>query len=391
MKRFIHIVLFLILIGKTGSAQTYVLIPDPNFVTVLNNTVPGAMSGNSLNITSTLVTVATTSLFAQGNNLPNPISNLYGVQYFTSLTHLECQYNNLSTLPSLPASLNHLYCNNNVLTSLPPLPNSLTVLSCYQNSLTALPALPNSLTSLLCSHNSLSTLPALPNSLVFIDCTYNLLTGLPALPTSLTEIQCHNNSLSSLPALPNSLLHLLCGYNNLTTMPTLPPSLITLACQFNTLTALPVLPASLKFLGCINNNIKCFPVFPSSLNWVYLTPNPFNCIPNIVLPAMASYTNVSICVPGNTNNCDVYTGINDINSSDEQFSVYPNPASNLIHFRCKKEETIQLVVISDVLGKNVLEQKEHITSLSIEALEKGVYQIRIYGNNEVYFSRFVKE
>src|SRR4051812_10385958 len=92
--------LFLVNFSQTQS-QTYVLIPDSNFVTWLQWQVPAAMSGNSLNITHPLVTTTTQTITINNFN----ISDLFGIQYFSSLTDLYCYSNLLTSLPSLPNSL----------------------------------------------------------------------------------------------------------------------------------------------------------------------------------------------------------------------------------------------------------------------------------------------
>ena len=66
-------------------AQTpYVAIPDSNFVHYLKTIVPTAFKGDSLNTSSTAVTTYTNTIGC--NSLS--IANLFGVQYFTSLTYL---------------------------------------------------------------------------------------------------------------------------------------------------------------------------------------------------------------------------------------------------------------------------------------------------------------
>src|ERR1039458_1644313 len=108
----------------SGWAQTWVTIPDAQFVTYLQSIIPAAMSGNQMNTSSTLVTTTTHSINVQGKG----IANLSGIQYFTSLTYLSCGANYLTSLPTLPNTLSYLDCGGNSLTSLPALTNSLTFL-----------------------------------------------------------------------------------------------------------------------------------------------------------------------------------------------------------------------------------------------------------------------
>ena len=95
-----------------AQTPTWVTIPDSNFVTYLQATIPSAMQGNQLNTSSTLVTVNTQTIDVSAGN----ISDLNGIQYFLSLTYLDCNYNLLTSLPVLPHTLSYLDCGGNQLT-----------------------------------------------------------------------------------------------------------------------------------------------------------------------------------------------------------------------------------------------------------------------------------
>ncbi|MGZ3902064.1 MAG: hypothetical protein ACXVC6_00100 [Bacteroidia bacterium] len=135
MKKILSIIFITFCFGL--KAQTWVTIPDANFVNYLQGLIPSAMNGNQMDITSPLVTTTTYSINVFNLN----VSNLSGVQYFTSLTYLNCNsnMNYLSSLPSLPASLKTLYCSTNSLSSLPALPSTLTELDCSVNPISNLP------------------------------------------------------------------------------------------------------------------------------------------------------------------------------------------------------------------------------------------------------------
>ena len=135
------------------------------------------------------------------------------MEYFISLWQLYCDNNQLTSLPTLPASLIELRCNNNQLTSLPTLPTGLQELICDNNQLASLPALPASLQTLWCFNNQLASLTTLPAILQILYCNNNLLTSLPALPVNLQSLICHNNLLTSLPIIPANLQTFTC-YNN---------------------------------------------------------------------------------------------------------------------------------------------------------------------------------
>ncbi len=189
------LILFILLIYITQTkAQTWVVIPDANLVSVLEDIIPAAVIGNQLNTESPVVT-ATYSLDVGGHG----ITNLFGIQFFTSLVSLHCENNGLSTLPQLPSTLKELYCNSNQLTDLPVLTNSLTILDCSSNQLTNLPALPASLKNLACSKNKLSGLPELPTRLTDLICSDNKIVCFPVLPNSIIIMDISNNPFICLP------------------------------------------------------------------------------------------------------------------------------------------------------------------------------------------------
>jgi uncharacterized repeat protein (TIGR01451 family) len=300
------VLLFFVLFLKFAPAKAqWVTIPDPNFVTKLQQLFPSCMNGNQMDTTCAGI-VNATSLNVQGSN----ISNISGVEYFVNLEILNCSYNQLiNSLPNLPSLLIDLKCNNNQLTSLPALPNNLTTFDCYDNQLSSLPNLPNSLISLNCGINQLNSLPALPNSLINLSCYVNQLLSLPDLPNSLAALSCEANQLTTLPVLPNSLTSLLCGGNQLSSLPNLPSSLDVLNCCDNQLVSLPSVPDLMSFFYICNNNISCLVNLPnlSDTTNQNILNNPFTCVPN--------QTNYSLGFPlciendplNNPNNC---TGVN---------------------------------------------------------------------------------
>ena len=203
------------------------------------------------------------------------IQNLEGIEYFTSLTYLNCSNNQIYQSPALPSTLTYLDISNNAsfegpFSYLPPLPNSLTYLDCSDYSDGgewvmpdfSLPTLPPSLSYLKCSNVGLYSLPSLPNSLIYLDCSSQV-----------------NYTLTSSPRILQSL-------------PVLPPSLTYLNCSENELSSLPTLPASLNHLDCsgvftydindvISSTLFCLPRLPQSLNFLAI-PSSVNCIPDSV-------------------------------------------------------------------------------------------------------------
>ncbi len=327
--------IFLLIASFQTKAQTYVLIPDANFVSYLQSIIPSAMNGSSLNITNTLVTTSTQIL----NVFSQAITNLDGIQYFNSLNNLQCQ--------------------NNFLTSLPTLPNSLKSLACQNNSLTSLPSLPNTLTYLNCSYNFLSTLPVLSNSLISFICNNNNLINLPVLPNSIEYLYCNNNSLSSLPTLPNSLTDLDCSNNNISCFPPFP-------------------------------KIPALPVSPELLNNINISPNPFNCLPNYLYAMSSTLTAFPLCSAGNTNGCPISSvGIKNNTLNENQIKIYPNPTNGLVNVAYTSY--VNSIEIFNLLGEKIYDTKifeqEFTKEINLTDFKRGFYFIKLSNDYQSFIEK----
>lgn len=191
--------------GDGGPSNSIgVLVTDAAFATAIRNLCPTCIDG--LNYLTT-VAQAQTSLSVNGLT----ISNLTGINGFSSLTTLNASNNSLTSLPTnLPASLTTLNVSNNGLTSLPT-------------------GLPTGLTTLNISNNSLSSLPTLPTGLTNLTVSNNNLTSLPTLPSNLTTLNMDNNSITCLPTLPNSLATFVYDAADILCIPNKPTALTTTA------------------------------------------------------------------------------------------------------------------------------------------------------------------
>jgi type IX secretion system substrate protein len=240
MKYLKHIFICFLFVGSL-KAQTFVAIPDSNFVHYLKTIVPAAFKGDSLNKNSTLVTTTTKSI----NVAYKSIANLSGVQYFNSLTYLNCYQNSLTSLPVLSNTLDTLICDLNLITSLPNLPNTLTYLSCCCNSLTSLPNLPNSIAYLDCNSNhQITTLPLIPNTLTNLYCGYDNITCFQPFPSSIIGLIISPNPYNCLPN------YVLPAMNSYTTTP---------LCAAGNSNGCPVAVAGINELKVISDELKVYP------------------------------------------------------------------------------------------------------------------------------------
>tara|TARA_B100001123_G_scaffold445720_1_gene598058 strand:+ start:6334 stop:9891 length:3558 start_codon:yes stop_codon:yes gene_type:complete len=201
------------------------------------------------------------------------ISDLTGIEDFTSLTSLYCVNNQLTFLNiSSNVLLTTLYCYGNLLTSLDVSNNiALQYLKCNYNPLTSLNVSTNTnlrhlqfhgrtdgsstissldvsnntaLTFLWASNNNLTALDVSNNTaLTDLRVGYNNLESLNlSNNTSLTQLSCNNNELTTLDVSNNTLLeHLYCSNNQFTTLNlSSNPALDYLQLTSNQLTALDV-------------------------------------------------------------------------------------------------------------------------------------------------------
>jgi uncharacterized repeat protein (TIGR02543 family)/LPXTG-motif cell wall-anchored protein len=182
------------------------------------------------------------------------ISDLKGIEYFTSLKRLDCSYNALTSLDvSSNTVLEELLCDGNKLTSLDVSSNpALVTLDCGDNKLTSLDLSNNpALKTLYCNDNyrftagnqSLTLNLSQNRALTQLNCTNSRLTGLDVSQnTALEELSCGSCNLTILDVSHNTaLVKLLCHENPLTELDlSNNTALVELDCSFCSLTALDV-------------------------------------------------------------------------------------------------------------------------------------------------------
>ena len=172
-------ILLTLIMGGFGFGLTAqnVVIPDANFkANLVGNAAINTNGDTEIQVTEAAAYSGTIYCVGLG------ISDLTGIEAFTTLASLNCANNSISSIDvSSNTSLNFLFCTANSLISLDVSNNtSLTHLHCALNSLTVLDVSSNpALISLQCDRNSLTSLDVSSN-------------------TVLTEVWCFSNNLSSL-------------------------------------------------------------------------------------------------------------------------------------------------------------------------------------------------
>lgn len=148
------------------------------------------------------------------------VTDLKGIEYFTSLTRLQCGHNKISKLDvSKNTALTELYCPNNELTELDLGNNTaLGQLTVTNNQLKELDISKNTaLTNLLCGDNELTSLDLSKNTaLKSLECFSNKLTALDlSNNTNLEVLRCNDNKLTSLDLSNNTLINGFSGKYNI--------------------------------------------------------------------------------------------------------------------------------------------------------------------------------
>lgn len=185
----------------------------------------------------------------------------------TALRYFDCDKNQLKNLDvSKNLSLISLSCGDNQLVSLDVSKNTtLESLSCYSNQLTSIDVTNNKvLNNLTCSSNPLTTLNLSKNiNLSVLYCGSNQLKSLDlSKNTNLEELYCDDNQLTTLN-LSNtpSLKRLFCGGNQLTSLDvTNNADLNVLRCWGNQLTTLYLRNREMVYLDVSNNKLKSLDV-----------------------------------------------------------------------------------------------------------------------------------
>ena len=286
--------------GSNSQSLTYV--PDDNFENYLEANGMGdgiALNDYVLTVNINLVTHLDLTLYA--------ISDLTGIEDFTNLVFLECEYN---PLPSLDVSNNlnlmYLGCSMNYLLTSLDLSNNLalTRLDFSATALTNIDLSNNTnLTSLDCGHANLTSLDVSNNTLLdSLNCGY---LALPNINLSqnpdLTWLYCDGNSFTTIDLSANlDLVALICRSNELTMLDVnANTALAYLHCSGNQLTSLDVSAnAALTTLSCFYNDFTSLDVSQNTLTYLDCSNNHL--------------TSLDVR-SGNNNNMNVFSAINNPN------------------------------------------------------------------------------
>jgi hypothetical protein len=261
------------------------------------------------------------------------ITDLTGIEYFTKISQLICNDNNLTTLDtSKNIALTSLECGNNQLVSLVISPSeTLSVINCYNNQLSNIDVSKNiALETFDCSNNKLISLDVSKNTaLLFLGCYNNQIKNLDLSKNSaLTELLCSNNKLIS--------LNVKNGNN----------------ANFN------------SFSSLQNSNLNCIQVDNvaySNTNWT----------------ERDSWSNYNT-------DCG-YMSAKDVKKS--LLRIYPNPVKNFLNIETEEQfQSLEIYNSNGQLIKSSMLKKNDVSDLEI-----GNYIIKIKTNKGIYKHKVIKQ
>ena len=86
--------------------------------------------------------------------------------------------------------------------------------------------------------------------------------------------------------------------------------------------------------------------------------------------------------------------IDDLSSTnyelENNISIYPNPAKNILHIEAKNKQKIEQLKIYNLSGLELMNVEENKQLLNLESLSTGVYFIQIQTNLGTVNKRFIK-
>jgi hypothetical protein len=271
--------------------------------------------------------------------------------------------------------------------------SSLTLLNVSDNDLTTITYLPSNLITFHCANNRLTQLPNLPPSILYLKCSGNKLTSLPTLPPRLQLLECSRNALTVLPILPNTLLNFYCSYNNIANLPFLPYSIIDMGCADNKLTTIPNIPPNLILLSCFSNPLlKCLPTLPPKLLYLELS-NTITCLPNAVTgltvyryeASVFNTVSLPICTSIIPNPCGSATGISD--NLAEKIRIYPNFTEGVLHIE-SDNLVVENITIFNEMGQALMQTKD--LNVDISKFSSGVYFVELLVTEGKIMKKVVK-
>ncbi len=132
--------------------------------------------------------------------------------------------------------------------------------------------------------------------------------------------------------------------------------------------------------GCIRTDVVNYnQVIPANIQYVVLSSNMIT----------ACETGTPVIVENlYTSTYNVNLGINTF--SNNTIKIYPNPVNEVLNIENTSDEMLEKIIITDCLGKKIIEVTQNMEQLNLSALPSGLYFIQCFSQNNKCLTKFVK-
>lgn len=357
MKYQTTIFLILVLGSFLSLAAQTTYVPDDNFEQRLIDLGLDDVLDNYV-LTSNISGV--THLDIQNKN----ISDLTGLEHFSSLTHIMLDGNPVGTIPFHPSvNLTFLICQYTQLTELDLTPHTnLDTLACAGNNLTSLDLSQNpNLIDLICGHNQLTEIVLHPEmNLHLFDCDGNNLTSLDmSQHIRLNYFGCSLNQLTELDLSNNINLLEVRAHSN-------PPM------------------EKVDIRNGNNMNITQFSIYNCpNLPYIYVDDYEYSTTNWTDIDPTTTFVEME----GQTE-CEMI-GVAD-NFLDQNLTIYPNPVIDFITIESANSLNIEEITILNISGKKLKTSFSDFEKIDFKNLASGVYYLKIQSNKGIVFKKVLK-
>ena len=403
MKKILLSILTLLAFTVGVNAQN-VNVPDANFKAYL--------VGNAAINTNSDTEIQVTEAIAFSGNLNcsgSFISDMTGIEAFTSLTYLWCFSNPVTSLDlSNNTALEGLRCSNMQLTSLDLTNNSaLTELICHTNQLTSLDISNNtSLMTVWCYTNQIGSLNLSNNS-------------------SLTALRCEQNQLTSLDVANgnNAVISIFNASNNpnLTCIKvdddvysTANWTLVDAQTSFDTNCSGSILVSSIDVQGqggtssitsqggTLQMEATVLPANADDRTYTWSVVNGTGTASISASGLLTAMTNGTVDVIATANDASGVTGTTTITISNQDLGLiengtsvlvelYPNPVQKELFVQLAEGQITQVDIL-DFSGKVIQTIANYYSNgIDVSSLNQGVYLLKVFTENGISTNRFIKQ
>ncbi|MBF6642105.1 T9SS type A sorting domain-containing protein [Flavobacterium sp. J49] len=102
----------------------------------------------------------------------------------------------------------------------------------------------------------------------------------------------------------------------------------------------------------------------------------------------AIYTNIPRTAPTRVANTDCQF-LEMESFATEIISIYPNPVTDTLNISCDAL-TLDVIIITDALGKEILNEKNNPRTIDVSHLKSGLYFIQCQSGNNIFTKKFIK-